>query len=790
MQPGSASWSSGGSLPGDATQLHAPSRSAVGVFWDTRTCPPPPGADLAEVIAATCYCCSSLFGAVCFFGVYAAASSHVAKEQQLLQRKGVRLTPVDDDESVVVSLAIDAILFSIDVRGAGDASPYAVFITGDVSIGTLVRKLDQLSSTGAVVAWPAASLSGAHALARKLGAERPLLAWPNLAPLLLESVDGEAELSELAGSESFARTRPSSSLEECSPADSENGDPILPKGILTDLGILPETIGDDGEEEGNLPAWAPVISFASPWVDSQLNGTSSSGNSALLLRRGLSLPNAYCARPSSIVTMSDEQRGARPNPIAIALEHMAESATDYATPPAQLCKTRLPLCPGSFSGGGGVNWLPLDAPGSGTWAQQQGVHSMLPEMQRSVSWESCGGGGRRALYAEEAIIGVERAQSFQQGSFRSPGSGSGSPDGDVHADPARALAEAKLALLVGSSRAGIPVDLSAFLPGAAARRGESLHQSEQYESPSYESYNSPFNQPAFNPNAGEFNPAFSSPAMDEQQLAATLQSSFDDVGSGSEPQLRKLIDIFGDVPTMMRFLAMQCRCDQVRTIHPSWQSRAPREAATYEMTRALAQNLEMPPDAVLVSQMHKFCEHFVPKVRLDLQRAAELGIIVLSGLRHAEWVAPSMAARHAFQRPYGRHVPIARLFSGNPTQMQWMKEVFGDVATLFHFLLTEVRVKGTLPASVPPFAVPKGKLINLCVGSHVHFDFDAAIRTQLVMIGGRNPYEWVRIAAADGTLLGNGLVANGGGGAGGGNGGGNGINLAPSRMMCGRTGSG
>jgi len=85
--------------------------------------------------------------------------------------------------------------------------------------------------------------------------------------------------------------------------------------------------------------------------------------------------------------------------------------------------------------------------------------------------------------------------------------------------------------------------------------------------------------------------------------------------------------------------------------------------------------------------------------------------------------------------------------------MQWLKDVFGDVSTLFHFLLTEVRVKGTLPASVPPNALPKGKLINFCTGSHVHFDFDAATRTQLVCIGGRNPYEWVRLAAADAPLM-------------------------------------
>lgn len=39
--------------------------------------------------------------------------------------------------------------------------------------------------------------------------------------------------------------------------------------------------------------------------------------------------------------------------------------------------------------------------------------------------------------------------------------------------------------------------------------------------------------------------------------------------------------------------------------------------------------------------------------------------------------------------------------------------------------------------------------INFCTSSHVHFDFDAAMRTQLVSIGGRQPYEWVKIAAAD-----------------------------------------
>lgn len=39
----------------------------------------------------------------------------------------------------------------------------------------------------------------------------------------------------------------------------------------------------------------------------------------------------------------------------------------------------------------------------------------------------------------------------------------------------------------------------------------------------------------------------------------------------------------------------------------------------------------------------------------------------------------------------------------------------------------------------------------------MHFDFDAAIRTQLVAIGGRPPYEWVRIAAADSAQLGSAL---------------------------------
>lgn len=62
---------------------------------------------------------------------------------------------------------------------------------------------------------------------------------------------------------------------------------------------------------------------------------------------------------------------------------------------------------------------------------------------------------------------------------------------------------------------------------------------------------------------------------------------------------------------------------------------------------------------------------------------------MLSGHRHAEWVTPSLAARQLRQRPYGRYVPIGRLFSGNPSQMQWLKDVFGDVATLFLFLLTE-----------------------------------------------------------------------------------------------------
>jgi hypothetical protein len=137
-------------------------------------------------------------------------------------------------------------------------------------------------------------------------------------------------------------------------------------------------------------------------------------------------------------------------------------------------------------------------------------------------------------------------------------------------------------------------------------------------------------------------------------------------------------------------------------------------------------------------------------VRLDLRCAAELGLVFVSGHGHTEWVAPSLAARAARPRPNGRYVPIGRIFSGNPTQMQWLKEVFGDVATLFAFLLTEVRVKGTLPASVPAHALPKGKLINFCTSSHVHFDFDLALKTQLVAIGGRNPYEWVRVRAGAG----------------------------------------
>lgn len=53
-------------------------------------------------------------------------------------------------------------------------------------------------------------------------------------------------------------------------------------------------------------------------------------------------------------------------------------------------------------------------------------------------------------------------------------------------------------------------------------------------------------------------------SADVQQLAALLPSSFEAVASGSEQQLRKLRDIFGDVPALVRFLAMQCRCDQVR----------------------------------------------------------------------------------------------------------------------------------------------------------------------------------------------------------------------------------
>jgi hypothetical protein len=136
------------------------------------------------------------------------------------------------------------------------------------------------------------------------------------------------------------------------------------------------------------------------------------------------------------------------------------------------------------------------------------------------------------------------------------------------------------------------------------------------------------------------------------------------------------------------------------------------------------------------------------QVRLDFRHAAELGMVALSGHRQAEWVTPSPQERAQRVRPYGRYIPVGRIFSGNPTQMQWLKETFGDVATLFAFLLTEVKVKGTLPASVPPHALPKGKLINFCTSSHVHFDFDNATKTALVFIGGRNPYEWVRVRAS------------------------------------------
>lgn len=174
------------------------------------------------------------------------------------------------------------------------------------------------------------------------------------------------------------------------------------------------------------------------------------------------------------------------------------------------------------------------------------------------------------------------------------------------------------------------------------------------------------------------------------------------------------------------------------------------------MARALMQNLEMPPEGVLLSLLAKFVADFVPKVRLDVPRAAELGLVTIHGSKpHAEWVLPAgapatraAAARGRRARPaYGKHIPISRLFSANPTQMAWLKDVFGDVSSLFEFLLIEVKVKGTLPSSVPAHAVPKGKLINFCTLSHVHFDFENAVRSSLVVLGGRNPYEWVRVSA-------------------------------------------
>lgn len=44
---------------------------------------------------------------------------------------------------------------------------------------------------------------------------------------------------------------------------------------------------------------------------------------------------------------------------------------------------------------------------------------------------------------------------------------------------------------------------------------------------------------------------------------ASPAGAFAHVATGSEHQLRKLRDIFGDLPTLVRFLAMQTRCQQV-----------------------------------------------------------------------------------------------------------------------------------------------------------------------------------------------------------------------------------
>lgn len=164
------------------------------------------------------------------------------------------------------------------------------------------------------------------------------------------------------------------------------------------------------------------------------------------------------------------------------------------------------------------------------------------------------------------------------------------------------------------------------------------------------------------------------------------------------------------------------------------------------MARALQYNLDMPLESVLVTVLFKFISDVTPKVHVDLSRAEGLGLIVTGGHKpHAEWIMARLGPGQEQPRPAGRHIPISRLFSGNNLQMTWLKDVFGDVGSLFSFLLIEVKIKGTLPASVPHHAVPKGKLINFCTTSHVHFDFEMAQHMGLVFVGGRQPYEWVRL---------------------------------------------
>jgi hypothetical protein len=363
----------------------------------------------------------------------------------------------------------------------------------------------------------------------------------------------------------------------------------------------------------------------------------------------------------------------------------------------------------------------------------------------------------------------------------------------------------------------------------AIRRAQALHQHTFGGGSGRESTQQPLasygsggggDQSAFAISPDRLEPPTSAQSQPQQSHLA-----FELVCTGPEQQLRKLRDIFGDVPGLIRFLALQSRCDQVSlrasvracsgaaqtcqtfcvlpsrpsaptmavyTLRPDHVRDAARAHAEHRMAaerRARLPGHQVPlgRDAqgecatlrafgvrnapriacAVLSSAHDrsspevLCLHGAlallrsslllrssPRelqVRLDFRHAAELGMVALGGHSQAEWVTPSPQARALL---YGRYVPVGRIFSGNPHQMQWLKETFGDVATLFAFLLTEVKVKGTLPASLPPHALPKGKLINFCTRSHVHFDFDNATRTGLVMIGGRSPYEWVMVRAA------------------------------------------